>query len=84
MRKSVTHKTIPGDALFFIVLVVKKNFNNPFTRLNHECNKPYGEITYYYVDSKALTGFNMLNFDKGTELIDIGYNNVKYTKYKLC
>lgn len=47
-------------------------------------NKPYGEITYYYVDSKALTGFNMLNFDKGTELIDIGYNNVKYNKYKLC
>ena len=64
--------------------IVKKNFNNPFTRLNHECNKPYGEITYYYVDSKALNGFNMLNFDKGTELIDIGYKNVKYNKYKLC
>jgi len=64
--------------------IVKKNYNNPFTRLNHECNKPYGEITYYYVDSKALNGYNMLNFDKGAELIDVGYNNVQYIKYKLC
>ena len=64
--------------------IVKKNYNNPFTRLNHECNKPYGEITYYYVDSKALNGYNMLNFDKGAELIDVGYNNVQFIKYKLC
>lgn len=64
--------------------IVKKNFNNPFARLNHDCDKPYGEITYYYVDSKVLNGFDMLNFDKGTELMDIGYNNAKYNKYKLC
>jgi patatin-like phospholipase/acyl hydrolase len=64
--------------------IVKKNYNNPFTRLNHECDKPYGEITYYYVDSKALNGFSMLNFDKGAELIAIGYNHVKYKKYMIC
>ena len=64
--------------------IVKKNYNNPFTRLNHECKTPYGEITYYYVDSKALDGFSMLNFDKGAELVAIGYNNVKSKKYTLC
>jgi len=64
--------------------IVKKNYNNPFTRLNHNCDKPYGEITYYYVDSKALNGFSMLNFDKGADLIAIGYNNTKNKKYTLC
>jgi NTE family protein len=64
--------------------IVKKNYNNPFTRLNHECNKPYGEITYYYVDSKALNGFSMLNFDKGIELMNIGYSKMKSKKYALC
>ncbi len=64
--------------------IVKHNFNNPFTTLNHECDTPYGEIHYYYVDSKALDGFSMLNFNKGSELIAIGYNNVKYNKYILC
>ena len=64
--------------------IVKKNYNNPFTRLNHNCDKPYGEITYYYVDSKALNGFSMLNFDKGADLIAIGYNHVKSKKYTVC
>jgi NTE family protein len=64
--------------------IVKRNYNNPFTRLNHECDKPYGEITYYYVDSKVLHKYSMLNFDKGNELINIGYNNMKSITYTLC
>ena len=64
--------------------IVKKNYNNPFARLNHECKTPYGEITYYYVDSQVLKGFSMLNFDKGADLISIGYNNVKSKTYTLC
>jgi predicted patatin/cPLA2 family phospholipase len=64
--------------------IVSKNFNNPFVRLNHECETPYGEIHYYYVDSSALDGYNMLNFDKGAKLVEIGYNNVSHKKYKLC
>jgi len=72
------------DMIMRTFQIVRKNYNNPFTQLNHECNKPYGEITYYYVDKKVLSGFSMLNFDKGSELIDIGYNNVKYNKYTLC
>ena len=62
----------------------KKNYNNPFTRLNHNCDKPYGEINYYYVDSSSLNGYSMLNFDKGKDLIEIGYNDMKTNKYKLC
>ncbi len=64
--------------------IVKKNYNNPFTRLNHECDKPYGKITYYYVDSKVLKPYSMLNFDKGKELIEIGYSNMKSKTYSLC
>jgi len=64
--------------------IVKNNYNNPFTRLNHECDKPYGEVNYYYVDSKVLSEFSMLNFDNGSDLISIGYNNMKYNKYSLC
>ena len=64
--------------------LVKKNYNNPFTRLYQDCDKPYGEITYYYVDSEMLNNFTMLNFDKGKDLIAIGYNHVKSKKYTLC
>lgn len=64
--------------------IVKHNFNNPFTRLNHECAVPYGEINYYYVDPAALAGYNMLNFDKGNELIEIGYKHAMKRYYVLC
>lgn len=64
--------------------IVKRNYNNPFSRLNHDCNVPYGEITYYYVDKQSLHGYSMLNFDKGAELIDIGYKNIASRRYKLC
>ena len=64
--------------------LVKKNYNNPFKRLYQDCDKPYGEITYYYVDSEMLNNFTMLNFDKGKDLIAIGYNHVKSKKYTLC
>ncbi len=64
--------------------IVSKNYNNQFTRLNHDCETPYGEINYYYVDSESLTGYNMLNFDTGADLIKIGYNNMKSKKYRLC
>jgi hypothetical protein len=64
--------------------IVSKNYNNQFIRLNHNCETPYGEINYYYVNSESLVGYNMLNFDKGAELINIGYNNMKSNKYRLC
>ena len=64
--------------------IVKRNYNNPFTELNHNCDIPYGEINYYYVNKNALSGYNMLNFDKGAELIEIGYANIVKNTYKLC
>ena len=72
------------DMVMRTIQIVKKNYNNPFTRLNHNCDKPYGEINYYYVDSSSLNGYSMLNFDKGKDLIEIGYNDMKTNKYKLC
>jgi len=72
------------DMILRVFQIVKKNFNNPFTRLNHKCDKPYGEINYYFIDDNLLNEYNMLNFDDGKKLIDIGYNNVKSRKYNLC
>jgi len=72
------------EVVLRVFQIVKKNFNNPFTRLNHNCDKPYGEVNYYYIDEALLHGYNMLNFDNGKELISIGYANVKSQKYRLC
>jgi len=64
--------------------IVTSNFNNPLATINQNCENPIGEINKYFVDPELLEGYNILNFDKGKELIDIGYNNVKHKKYKLC
>jgi predicted acylesterase/phospholipase RssA len=67
-----------------IFRVVKHNYNNPISQLNQNCKTPYGEINYYYVPQTVLSGYSMLNFNKGAELIDIGYMNTRSKKYKLC
>ncbi len=72
------------DMLTRTFQIVKKNFDNPFVRLNHDCKEPYGEVNFHYVDDQALKGFSMLNFDKGAELVEIGYKNMKAQKFKLC
>ena len=64
--------------------IVTSNFNNPLVKINQNCEKPIGEINKYFVDPDLLKGYNILNFDNGKELIDIGYNNVEHKKYKLC
>jgi len=64
--------------------IVISNFNNQLTKINQNCKNPVGEINKYFVDPELLKGYNMLNFDTGKELISIGYNNIKHTKYKLC
>ena len=33
---------------------------------------------------KGVKGYNILNFDKCEELIDIGYKNVLHKKYNIC
>ena len=68
------------------IQVVKKNYNNPISKLNQNCNNnsPIGEINMYYVNSDRLAGYSMLSFNHGQELIDIGYNNMEHKKYTLC
>jgi predicted patatin/cPLA2 family phospholipase len=64
--------------------IVTSNFNNPLSKINQNCETQIGEINKYFVDPELLKGYNILNFDNGKELIDIGYNNVEHVKYKLC
>ena len=64
--------------------IVTSNFNNQMAKINQNCENPIGEINKYFVNPELLKGYNILNFDNGKELIDIGYNNVEYKKYKLC
>jgi predicted patatin/cPLA2 family phospholipase len=66
------------------ISIVTSNFDDPLVSLNQNCKTPIGEINKYFVDSKHLDGYNMLNFDKGAELIEIGYQNVEHKKYVLC
>jgi NTE family protein len=64
--------------------IIMENYNNPLATMNQNCKVAVGEINKYYVSSEYLKGYNMLNFDNGKELIDIGYNNVIHKKYKIC
>jgi NTE family protein len=64
--------------------IITSNYNNPYSTINQVCDKPYGEINNYFVDSKYLDDYNMLNFDDGQELIDIGYKYMTHKKVKLC
>jgi predicted patatin/cPLA2 family phospholipase len=64
--------------------IIMENYNNPLATMNQNCKFPVGEINKYYVSSKYLKGYNILNFDKGSELIDIGYNYVEHKKYIIC
>ena len=72
------------EMLYRTVMILFSNFNNPMATLNQNCKTPIGEINKYYVPSEFLTGYNMLNFDKGEELIDIGYKNTVHKKYAIC
>lgn len=67
-----------------VFTIVTKNFNNPLASINQNCINPIGEINKFYVEAKYLSGYSSMNFNYGKELIDIGYNYMKQTKYKLC
>jgi hypothetical protein len=52
--------------------------------MNQNCIAGIGEINKYFVSSKYLEGYNIMNFDKGQQLIDIGYQYMEHQKYKIC
>jgi NTE family protein len=72
------------DMLCRTAMIVLSNFNNPMSSLNDKCKLPIGEINKYYVPPDVLKGYNILNFDKGSELVDIGYNNMIHKRFSLC
>jgi predicted patatin/cPLA2 family phospholipase len=72
------------DMLKRVITIVLANYNNPLSTIIQNCNKPIGEINKYFVSSEHLKGYNTLNFDRGAELIDIGYNHLMQKKYKIC
>ena len=68
------------------IQVVTNTFNNEMYRLNQNClnGSKRGVIYMYFINSSVLSGYSMLNFNKGAELIKLGYNNVKYRTFNLC
>ena len=72
------------DMITRTIEIIIGNYNDPITKMNQNCKTPYGEVNMFYVDSDYLEDYNMLNFDNGKELIDIGYNHMETKKYVLC
>lgn len=72
------------DMLCRTLKIIISNYNNPIAYLNQNCKSTIGEINKYYVPPEVLKGYNILNFDNGAELIDIGYKNVIHKKYNIC
>lgn len=73
-----------NDVVERTISILFNNFDNSIATLNQNCDKPIGEINKYYVNSTYLDGYSMLHFDKGTELINIGYKYMEHKKYKIC
>lgn len=72
------------DMLCRTAMIVKNNFNDPISYLNQNCKYPIGEINKYCVPSEVLKNYNILNFEKGEDLINIGYKNMIHRKYNIC
>jgi hypothetical protein len=64
--------------------IILSNYNNPLATMNQNCKMPIGEINKYFVSSKYLEDYNIMNFDNGQELIDIGYKYIQQSKYNIC
>ena len=72
------------DMLCRTAMIILGNFNNPMSSLNEKCRLPIGEINKFYVPPDVLKGYNILNFDKGAELVDIGYSNMIHKRFSIC
>jgi hypothetical protein len=70
------------DMLMRTIHIVTNNYNDPLSILNQNCKYPIGELNTYFVSS--IEGYSMMDFNKGKELIELGYNNVEHKKINLC
>ena len=73
--------------------IVMGNYNDPLITMNQGCigvatpsgvATPIGEINKYFVRGEHLEGYNILNFDSGSELVEIGRKYVEHEKYWVC
>jgi len=67
-------------------VIVASTFDNDLNKMYQGCDwtEAIGQITKYYIDASLLDNYSMLNFDKGDELVQLGYDNVKSMVYKIC
>jgi predicted patatin/cPLA2 family phospholipase len=72
------------DMLVRTFQIVSGNFNNPLSTMNQDCAKPIGEINKYFVKPEYLSGYSSMNFDYGSELIEIGYKYTSKMRFKIC
>jgi predicted patatin/cPLA2 family phospholipase len=72
------------DMLCRTAMILLSNFNNPMSSINENCRVPIGEINKYYVPPEVLNGFNILNFNQGEELVEIGYKNMVHKRFSIC
>ena len=72
------------DMLCRTAMIILSNFNNPMSSINENCRVPIGEINKYYVPPEVLKGYNILNFNRGQELVDIGYKNMIHKRFSIC
>ena len=86
--QSLPYNGEPIDSLESVlkrtIEIILNNYNNPIASINQVCEKPIGEINKFFVKPEFLADYNMLNFNDGQKLVNIGYNNVEHIKYKLC
>lgn len=64
--------------------VVKNSFNNEYNKINNNCQTIKGEINKYFVNNSLLEPYDMLNFNNGKDLYDIGYHNIQHEKIYIC
>ena len=64
--------------------IIKHSFNNEFSKINDNCDTYTGEINRYYVDYNLLRNYDMLNFNDGQMLYEIGYNHTIHDTIYIC
>ena len=87
IARDITARRLAEEALNESLVrfqIIMDNYNNPLAAINQDCKNTIGEINKFFVRPELLNGYNMLNFNTGAKLVDIGYNNVEHIKYKLC
>jgi len=85
--KSVDNKEITSykDYLKSVVRLVLDTFDYQLAGMkNNSCSYPQGIIKACFPDNDMLTGYSILDFDHGKELVDIGMNHYSCEDIKLC